>query len=207
MHSASPANDPRQAAHEANAPNATRSTGPKTPEGKARAAANSRTHGLCAKDVIIATPEEQTEFNDLLALHLVEIKPHGSVEQVIFDGMLADTWNLRRIRRLETALNQGLDPLAALDDEALQTKLDRIARHRTRIERSYFKSLNELSRIQSARVLNRCNEQTSDLADISPLLNLTEFRRKPSPSENFKTNPTSAPTGKYSSNENASPGH
>ncbi len=189
MHAASPANaDPRQAANQANAQH---STGPRTPEGKARAAANSRTHGLCAKDVLIASPEEQTEFDELLALHLAQIKPHGSVEQVIFDAMIADTWNLRRVRRLETALQQGVDPLEALDDEVLQTKLERIARHRTRIERSYFKALKELSRIQTARVLNRCHEQTTDFADISPLLNLAEFRRKPGASQNFKTNPTS----------------
>ncbi len=170
---------------------ANQSTGPKTAEGKARAAANSRTHGLCAKDVIIAGPEEEIEFNELLTLHLAQIKPNGSVEQVIFDQMISDTWNLRRIRRLETALNQGLDPLAALEDEALQSKLDRIARHRTRIERSYFKSLKELSNLQSQRVLNRCNEECADLADISPLVNLTEFRRHPLKSENFKTNPIS----------------
>ncbi len=177
--------------HAANQANAQHSTGPRTPEGKARAAANSRTHGLCAKDVIISSPEEQTEFSELLTLHLAEIKPHGSVEQVIFDQMIADTWNLRRIRRLETALNQGIDPLAALDDDALQSKLDRIARHRTRIERSYFKSLKELSSLQSQRVLNRCNEETTDLADISPLLNMAEFRRKCRTSQNFKTNPIS----------------
>ncbi len=168
------------------------STGPKSPEGKARSAANSRTHGLCAKDVIIATPEEQTEFDEMLGLHLTEIKPNGSVEQVIFDQMIADTWNLRRIRRLETALNQGVDPLAALDDEALQSKLDRIARHRTRIERSYFKCLKELSRIQTERVLTRCTEQSEAYVDVSPLLNTAEFRRQPSKSQNFKTNPFSS---------------
>ncbi len=179
-----------------NAPNAQHSTGPRTPEGKARAAANSRTHGLCAKDVIIATPEEQTEFDELLALHLAEIKPNGSVEHVIFDQMIADTWNLRRIRRIETALNTGSDALAALDDEALQSKLERIARHRTRIERSYFKSLKELSRMQTERVLTRCSEQTAAFIDVSPLLNTAQFRRGPSKSENFKTNPISPDLGR-----------
>ncbi len=183
MHSAS------QASHLANAQNAQHSTGPRTPEGKARAAANARTHGLCAKDVLIANPEEQTEFDELLGLHLAELKPHGSIEQVIFDTMLADTWNLRRIRRLETALQQGIDPLEAINDEPLQKKLERIARHRTRIENSYFKALKELSRIQSLRVLNKCNEESVDLAEISPLLNLAEFRRRSAKSDDFKTNP------------------
>ncbi len=165
------------------------STGPRTAEGKARSAANARTHGLTAKDVIIANPEEQTEFDELIALHLAEVKPNGSIEQVIFDQMMADTWNLRRIRRLETALNQDIDPLAALDDERLQSKLERIARHRTRIERSYFRSLKELSGLQTERVLTRCTEQSSDYSDISPLLSTAEFRRARGKSQNFKTNP------------------
>ncbi len=177
MHSTSTAPDPRH-------------TPPKTPEAQARATANLRTYALSAQDVIIATPAEQTEFNELLTLHLAQIKPNGSIEQTIFDQMIADTWNLRRIRRLETALNQGIDPLAALDDDALQSKLERLARNRTRIERSYFKSLKELSNLQTQRVLNRCNEECADLADVSPLLNLSEFRRKPTQSQNFKTNPT-----------------
>lgn len=78
------------AANQANAQNAQHSTGPKTPEGKARASANARTHGLCAKDVIVANPEEQIEFDELLSLHLAEIR------------------DLRCIRGLEIALNQGI---------------------------------------------------------------------------------------------------
>ncbi len=186
-----------------NAQNAQHSTGPRTPEGKARAAANSRTHGLCAKDVIIATPEEQIEFDELLSLHLAQVKPNGSVEHVIFDQMIADTWNLRRIRRLETALNQGIDPLAALDDESLQSKLERIARHRTRIERSYFRCLKELSRMQTERVLTRCSEETEAFTDVSPLLNTAQFRRGPSKSENFKTNPISPDLGRSFSADSA----
>lgn len=78
-----------QAANQANTQNA-HSTGPRTPEGKARAAANSRTHGPCAKDVIIANPEEQIEFDELLTQHLAETRPNSSIEQVIFDQVIAD---------------------------------------------------------------------------------------------------------------------
>jgi hypothetical protein len=53
--------------------------------------------------------------------------------------MLAGAWNLKRIRRMEAALNQGIDPLAALDGDKLQAKLDRLARHQTRIQRWYSK--------------------------------------------------------------------
>ena len=166
----------RQAANQANAKY---STGPRSPEGKARAAANARTHGLCSKDVIIASAEEQVEFNDMLELNLIEIKPNGSVEQTIFDEMIAAAWSLRRIRRLETALNLNIDPLIALDDDKLQIKLDRLARHQTRIERSYYRALKQLSALQTERILQRTNPQSESLNDFSPLLNTAE-RRKPS---------------------------
>ena len=48
----------------ANQANAQFSTWPKTPEGKARSAANSRTHGLCAKEIVVAD-EEQEDFDQL----------------------------------------------------------------------------------------------------------------------------------------------
>src|SRR6266852_72025 len=46
---------------EANAANAQHSTGPRTPEGQARSSQNARTHGLTARDVLIA-PDERDEF-------------------------------------------------------------------------------------------------------------------------------------------------
>src|SRR5207244_13451629 len=42
----------------ANQANAQFSTGPKTPEGKARSAVNSRTHGLCAKEILVAAKKK-----------------------------------------------------------------------------------------------------------------------------------------------------
>ncbi|MFL6351622.1 MAG: hypothetical protein ACJ74Z_07205 [Bryobacteraceae bacterium] len=41
------------------------STGPKTPEGKAKASQNSTTHGCCSKQPIIKGENEE-EFNELL---------------------------------------------------------------------------------------------------------------------------------------------
>jgi hypothetical protein len=149
----------------------------RSPEAKARATANSRKYGLTNKDVIIANAGEQTEFDEFIALQLVEIKPNGSVEQTIFDEMVTAGWNLRRIRRLETALNQSIDPLAALDNDKLQAKLDRLARHQTRIERSYYRAQKQLSALQTERILQRSHPHLESLDDFSPLLNTTERRR------------------------------
>ena len=46
----------------ANQSNARKSTGPRTPEGKARSAQNGRIHGLCAQTMILTSLEEREDF-------------------------------------------------------------------------------------------------------------------------------------------------
>jgi hypothetical protein len=72
-----------------------------------------------------------------------------------------------------------LDPLAALDDDKLQAKLDR---HQTRLQRVYYKALKVLSALQTERILVRItkNEKAMGFSHFSPLLNTAELRRMPS---------------------------
>jgi hypothetical protein len=59
---------PRSAAQiEASRHNGARSRGPRTQDGKARASANARRHGLCTRTVVLDDPAEQAEFDVLLA--------------------------------------------------------------------------------------------------------------------------------------------
>src|SRR5579872_4712059 len=132
-----------EARHEANIANAQLSTGPRTPAGKAISAANSRTHGLSSRDLVIE-PEEQLDFDNLQDQLMLELKPDNAIELILFHKIVATSWNLRRMRQLEAALHVGVDPLEALDDEVFQKKLDRLIRHQTRLERSYYKALKEL---------------------------------------------------------------
>ena len=126
------------------------STGPRTEAGKAISSRNARTHGLCSQDLIVQ-PHEQPEFEELLQIHRADLQPQGVLEQTQFDLIVHATWNLRRIRRLEADLCRGLDPLAALDDEALQRKLDRLGRHHTRFECSLARSIRSLKKLQTER--------------------------------------------------------
>src|SRR5260370_3311369 len=84
----------------ANAANAQHSTGPRTPEGRARSSQNARTHGLTARDVLIA-PDEREEFEELLSDYQTDVQPQGAAQQSLFDYLVAAAWNLRRIRRME----------------------------------------------------------------------------------------------------------
>src|ERR1700704_1946088 len=137
----------------ANAANAQHSTGPRTPEGQAHSSQNARTHGLTARDLIVA-PNEREEFQELLSGYQTEVKPQSAIQQTLFDELVGAAWNLRRIRRMETALCPDTTSYQDLmNDEELQKKLDRLARHKTRIERTFHRGLKELKALQTNTVI------------------------------------------------------
>src|SRR5215467_1619455 len=114
---------PSSARQSANAANAQFSTGPRTPDGKARSAQNARKHGLTAKDLIIG-PEDREEFEDLLAGLQADVAPQGTLQQTLFDELVTAAWNLRRIRRMQTELCAGTATYRdLLNDNEIQTKL------------------------------------------------------------------------------------
>ena len=136
----------KQAANQANAQH---STGPKTQEGKARSAENSRTHGFCSKENLVAA-EDQEEFDEMAHGYQVELSPEGAIEQTLADEIVAAAWQLRRMRRVETEACSGHDSYAAIiDDDVLQKKLDRLARHKTRIERTFHRCLKQFKIVQN----------------------------------------------------------
>ena len=142
-----PVSAARQSANDANA---RLSTGPTTPDGKARSAQNARKHGLTAKDLIIG-PEDREEFNDLLAGFEADVAPQGTLQQSLFDQLVAAAWNLRRIRRIETEICSRASTYGDLiNDNEIQTKLERLARHNSRIERTFHRSLKELKALQTS---------------------------------------------------------
>jgi hypothetical protein len=137
----------------ANQANAQHSTGPQTPQGKATSAQNSRTHGLCSKDRLVAN-EDQLEFEVMEVKLRGDVHPTGALEQTLFSELLTASWQLRRITRMETELSAGHDSYTALlDDESLQKKLDRLGRHHARFERTFHRSLKELKALQTNRAL------------------------------------------------------
>jgi hypothetical protein len=142
-----------EARQTANAANASLSTGPRTNEGKARSSQNACTHGLTAAQLVIAA-EDHEEFDELHAELQADIRPQGALQQILFDQLVASAWNLRRIRRMETELTASAQTyLDILDNPDLTAKLDRLARHQTRIERTFHRSLRELKSLQTDAAL------------------------------------------------------
>ena len=89
--------------------NARRSTGPKTPEGKARSSQNARKHGLFARDTLLPG-EDPEEFLQLTADLEQELDAGSGFERRLVRHIADTEWRMRRLVRLETgALMDQLD--------------------------------------------------------------------------------------------------
>ncbi len=99
----------RQAAAQraaANRENATKSTGPRTPEGKAVSSKNRLAHGLCSSSLILHG-ETQADFDELRQQIHRTFAPVTPEETLLADQLVEATWRLNRARRVENqALNQ-----------------------------------------------------------------------------------------------------
>jgi hypothetical protein len=136
----------------ANAANAQLSTGPRTDEGKRQSSQNARTHGLTGQNPVIPE-EDRAAFDELRAQLHAETKPQGALQQIVFEELVHAAWNLHRVRAMEAEINASA-PDALLSDEGPGAQLDRLARHHTRIERAFFRSLRELKALQTDAALS-----------------------------------------------------
>jgi hypothetical protein len=82
--------------------NAKKSTGPKTPEGKARSRSNALTHGLTA--TVCLKPEDQRAMAFRLAALETDMRPHGAVERLLVRLVAFSSVRLDRLAVEEQAL-------------------------------------------------------------------------------------------------------
>ena len=76
---------------QANRQNAQKSTGPKTPEGKAAVRHNSLKHGLLSKEVLLPR-EDEAALKELSERLGAELQPVGELESLLVDRIVAATW-------------------------------------------------------------------------------------------------------------------
>jgi hypothetical protein len=173
----------------ANRENAQKSTGPKTPEGKARSSLNAITHGLTGRH-ILTFGEVAEEFNAYRERWMAELAPQGVQEEDLAKQVVEQSWKLRRARRLEPRFTwlyyrkNYLDKVkvdeldaeqrlifsdnisAQLVDGGFISKLDR---HEAHIERLYSKALDRLTKLRAERKGNdecrRANAQKEEKRD------------------------------------------
>ncbi len=175
----------------ANTANAQLSTGPITPEGKARSAGNATKLGFYAKQAVLLTEEDHQAFEALTVAFRFELHPAGPVERAIYTQIVLAAWNIERANRLEATLAaDGLDPLLS---DVHEKTLNRIATHRMRAECTFHKCLKALQAYQSAHALSLIelmgdepvlrNEPNPELKNeaklIQPKITQHKFRRTP----------------------------
>jgi hypothetical protein len=126
---------------EANRLNALKSTGPKTPQGKAAVRLNSLKHGLRAAAVVLPG-EKQEEFDQLCAALDAEWQPQSPTARCYLEQMAIAQWKLRRVEIAEASLLS--QPLPAAVQIPL---LDRLWQSQARLERSFARAHKELERL------------------------------------------------------------
>jgi hypothetical protein len=163
---------------EANRGNALRSTGPKTLAGKRVVARNAVKHGLLSRELVLPD-ESPSMLNELRARLRADLRPEGTLEDVLVDRIVASIWRLRRLGRVEMGLFafrryrdaaaraesheaflketrseafHGAEvPQLARAFEADERAFANLSRYETAIERGLYKALHELQRLQALR--------------------------------------------------------
>ena len=92
-----------EAQRKANRENAKKSTGPRTPEGKARSSQNAIKHGLLARDAVMAD-EDPAEYDRQLQILEENLFPKNAIEFELVLQIADSRWRMRRITRIEAGL-------------------------------------------------------------------------------------------------------
>lgn len=182
-----------EAALAANRKNAERSTGPRTPEGKAVSAMNRQLHGLTGRADMV-TGEDPQAFARLREGLAVQLAPVGVLEEALMDRVAACLWRLWRTQRIEAGLltfrlidleesrnrkedvmkefckelcNGTTEASRAWAEQKLEDlptwgqvfvmdcqagAMDKLNRYETALERSLYRAMHELERLQRARL-------------------------------------------------------
>jgi hypothetical protein len=160
---------PSQKQIEANRRNARKSTGPITEAGKAVAKFNALRHGMTAESAVLPY-EDHLAYAMLREALLSHYAPANIAEEMLVDVLANSYWRLLRARRVETstmklgiqALKQrnGINPAPSnKDDDALAVffaddndNMRNQERYHGTIERSYFRAVETLRKVQNDRL-------------------------------------------------------
>ncbi len=155
----------------ANRANAQHSTGPVSPAGLSAIRSNALKHGFYSNTAVLKGFESNDDFAALHADFSDHFAPAGPVELELASRIVLALWQLRRLQLAETQALQfdlihaketvpkrftGCEPYILgyafqRDIECHTSVLEGFARHRVRWDRTYYRALHELERIQLVR--------------------------------------------------------
>src|SRR5689334_1437863 len=87
----------------ANRRNAQKSTGPRTPSGKAIACMNALKHGLCSRQPLVPG-EDPADFQRFAADLVDHFRPSDPVRAIQVEQYILAAWQLRRVPQIRTAM-------------------------------------------------------------------------------------------------------
>ena len=154
---------------EANRDNAGKSTGPRTPEGKARSAANALKHGFYAVDPVIPG-EDEDQYEGVRSEYYRDLCPRGVLERSLVEHIVACSWRLERLRRYEGTVLEELitDQVVIQGTDRVEQRLgprlgdyihrmltdgtmEKLSRLEQRMEKSLYRALAEFRTAQQLR--------------------------------------------------------
>jgi len=153
----------------ANRTNAARSTGPRTPEGKARSARNARKHGLAASNFAVVELDEVASLDQLRADAVAFYQPHNSQEVFAVERIAFAQQAFLRCAKVEAglfsaAMNGFVAPgesddrnpslvLALGFERQCQTSAawKLFLRYQTQTERQYRRAIEDFERLKELR--------------------------------------------------------
>jgi hypothetical protein len=187
----------------ANRQNAQKSTGPKTPEGRAAVRLNGVKHGLTAETLVLKG-ESQADFTDLLNSYEAEHAPTTPSEEALVVQLAMATWRLRRLYHQEAGFYDcqlqslvGMQKDFKLDDAGRlghaaawsESTLTLFNRQEGRLERSFYRALHELRRLRKEREANLGSVCETPVGQV-PDLPSTETNNIPSPTPDSPRSPS-----------------
>ena len=192
----------------ANRLNALKSTGPKTPEGRAAVRLNGVKHGLFAETLVLPG-ESESDFTALLESYEAEHQPATPTEEALVQELTMAMWRLRRLYHAEAAFLARERKSRAewhsetkLDDYTLtgmaissnQDTVSTFRRQEAALERTFYRALHELQRLRARRPaalalvppVRKPTSPAPEINDIPP----TPDPAIPTPPEPVASNPS-----------------
>ena len=188
----------------ANRLNARKSTGPRTPEGRAAVRLNGVTHGLTAETLVLKT-ENETDFTALVESLETEHQPATPTEEILVAQLALAAWRLRRLHHMEAGYykfrlkeQDDFATLKKLDDthrlgrlansETTTKTMTVLGRQEARLERSLYKALHELQRLRQQKVKNQtqsapARSETNEIQSSSDPIPTQPIVNHPAPAD------------------------
>jgi hypothetical protein len=140
---------------EASRRNGAKSRGPKTPEGKARAAQNALKHGMRAQKHVLLPQEDAAAFEALEATILAALAPEGALQTMLARRVAVAAWRLERADRLEAEVlevrsHDGASAGVALIRDGNGTRaFETLLRYRGAAMAEFWRALRTLKALQA----------------------------------------------------------